>query len=155
MRTLPYVLLLVLPLWTLADDAAECTTDQGSYLSGEVVKAPTFARGKRLHGVALSHTHLSLKSDSDGKVYDVAIDNVFASGYDKAGSHVPAPLDTLAVGDKLEVCGQPFPGGIHWVHTNCGKQPTKNQPNGWVRKMSDGKAGENMEGSEEYCKLWH
>jgi hypothetical protein len=29
----------------------------------------------------MSHTHLTLRGDADGRAYDVAIDNVFANGY--------------------------------------------------------------------------
>jgi hypothetical protein len=50
------------------------------------------------------------------------------------------------VGDKLEVCGIPFSGGIHWVHNNCGDTPTNSDPDGWIKKVSaDGSVEQNLE----------
>ena len=80
------------------------------------LRARSFAKG-----VELSHTHLTLLSDQDGRSYHVAIDNVFATGYDAAGESVPAPLSTIRTGDRLELCGKLFTRGglgIDWVHTN-------------------------------------
>jgi hypothetical protein len=109
-------------------------------------------------GVELSHTHLTLLSDQDGRSYDVAIDNVFATGYDAAGERVPAPLSMLRTGDRLEVCGKLFTRGrlgIDWVHTNCGETPTARQPDGWVKILDPrGTPGPNLEASQEYCRLW-
>jgi hypothetical protein len=108
--------------------------------------------------VELSHTHLTLLSDQDGRSYDVAIDNVFATGYDAAGERIPVPLSTIRTGDRLEVCGKLFNDarpGIDWVHTNCGETPTAAKPNGWVKVMApDGTPGPNLEDSQEYCRLW-
>jgi hypothetical protein len=138
-----------------ADEQSDCTAAAGQMLTGVVVKKPVFKHGEKLKGTELSHTLLKLKADADGQVYSVAIDNVFASGYDEAGAAVPAPLDSIAVGDHLEVCGQPFPGGIHWVHTNCGKTPQPDKPNGWVKKLDEnGNVSQNFEDNTEYCKLW-
>lgn len=75
----------------LADEAAQCRANGGTYLTGTVTKAPVFAHGHPRDGVELSHTHLRLLSDQDGRSYDVAIDNVFATGYDAAGERVPTP----------------------------------------------------------------
>lgn len=74
-------------------------------LVGKVVCPPTFKDGMFRKGVELSHTHLSLKGEDDGKTYDVAIDELFASRYQQNRKGVPAPLNSIAVGDKLEVCG--------------------------------------------------
>lgn len=138
-----------------ADDAQACTASGGTLLVGKVVSPPTFKDGMFRKGVELSHTHLSLKGDSDGKTYDVAIDNVFASGYQQHRKDVPAPLNSIAVGDKLEVCGIPFSGGIHWVHNNCGDAPTKSDPNGWIKIVQpSGSVGPNLEASQKYCYLW-
>src|ERR1700745_2395060 len=88
----------------LADEAAQCRANGGTYLTGTVTKAPVFARGHLRDGVELSHTHLRLLSDQDGRSYDVAIDNVFATGYDAAGERVPTPLSSIKRGERLEIC---------------------------------------------------
>ena len=157
---LAVVPLLFLPSLAFADqaaDAAQCRRADGSFLVGTVTKGPTFRGGERRHGVYLSHTHLTLRGDN-GTSYDVAIDNVFANGYHKNHRGVPAPLNTIRVGDKLELCGKPYAGGdvgIDWVHTNCGDTPTPDKPDGWVRKLNaDGSAGDNMEASQAFCSLW-
>jgi hypothetical protein len=141
-----------------ADDAEQCRANAGTYLTGSVTKVPTFASGHARDGVELSHTHLTLLSDQDGRSYDVAIDNVFAAGYDAARERVPVPLSTIRTGDRLELCGKLFTDGrlgIDWVHTNCGETPTAAKPNGWVKVMApDGTSGPNLEDSQEYCRLW-
>lgn len=139
-----------------ATDQSACTAAAGTYMTGKVTKAPYFASGSYLKGVELSHTHVTLKSDQDGKSYDIAMDDVYAAGYDQAGESVPASLKAIKLGDKLELCGETFPGGMHWVHSNCGAKPTKTAPNGWVKEISStGKVGSNLEGSQEYCYLWN
>jgi hypothetical protein len=148
-------MLAALSTAALADDTAACSAAGGTLLTGQVISSPKFKDGMFRHGVELSHTHLQLKGAADGKTYDVAIDNVFASGYQKNKKGVPAPLNTIAVGDKLEVCGIPFKGGIHWVHNNCGDTPTKSDPNGWIKKVeADGSVGPNLEDGQKYCYLW-
>jgi hypothetical protein len=140
-----------------ADEAAQCQANGGTYLTGTVTKAPTFRPGEARDGVELSHTHLALQSQ-DGQSYDVAIDNVFATGYDAAGESVPTPLSTIRIGDQLELCGKLYAhggSGIDWVHTNCGEAPRRAQPDGWVKVLaSDGSPGPNLEASQEYCRLW-
>lgn len=143
----------------LADEASDCQTNAGSYLTGIVVKGPYFKGGKDQKGVELSHTHVTIKGDQTGASYDVAMDNVFASGYDQAGEHVPAPLSSIQKGDRLGLCGQMYSDGtgIHWVHTNCGKKPTAAKPNGSVKTL-DGEGNPtsgNLEDSTEYCSLWN
>jgi hypothetical protein len=141
-----------------ADEAAQCRANAGTYLTGRVTDAPTFAPGHLRNRVELSHTHLTFLSDQDGQSYDVAIDNVFATGYDAAGESVPAPLSMIRTGDRLELCGKPFAHGgpgIDWVHTNCGKTPRPAQPAGWLKIVApDGTPGPNLEDSQEYCGLW-
>jgi hypothetical protein len=140
-----------------ADEKDTCTAHAGTLLTGSVVSGPSFKPGGRRKGVELSHTHVQLRGD-DGKTYDVAMDDVFAAGYDKAGEHVPAPLSQIKPGTHLELCGQPYTDGtlgIHWVHTNCGDQPTQAAPDGWVKVIgADGTPGDNLESSQEYCRLW-
>ena len=141
-----------------ADDAAQCSTNDGAYLTGRVIEGPSFARGHTLDGVELSHTHLTILSDQDGQSYDVAIDNVFATGYDAAGESVPAPLSTIRTDDRLELCGKLYAHGrpgIDWVHTDCGETPRAAQPDGWLKVVApDGTPGPNLEDSREYCRLW-
>ena len=141
-----------------ADEAAQCRAKAGTFLTGNVTQGPTFAPGHLHKGVELSHTHLTLLSDQDGRSYHVAIDNVFATGYDAAGERVPAPLSTIRTGDRLELCGKLFTGGrlgIDWVHTNCGNRPRTAQPDGWLKVLApDGTPGPNLEDSHEYCRLW-
>lgn len=153
-----FILCFIFSAAARADESAECRANSGTYLSGRVIKAPTFAPGHPRDGVDLSHTHLRLLSDQDGRSYDVAIDNVFATGYDAARESVPAPLSTIRTGDRLEVCGRLFTHGgrgIDWVHTNCGATPSAAQPDGWLKVMGpDGTPGPNLESSPEYCQLW-
>jgi len=138
-----------------ADDAADCRKADGQLLEGKVAAKPAFKHGKFIKGVELSHTHIRLVADSDGKAYDVAIDNVFANGYQKNSKTVPAPLNTINVGDRIAACGQPFAGGIHWVHTNCGDAPSTSHPDGWIKKVQpDGSLGPNLESNQTYCRLW-
>jgi hypothetical protein len=141
-----------------ADEAAQCRANGGTFLTGSVTRGPTFAHGHLHKGVELSHTHLTLLSDQDGRSYHVAIDDVFATGYDAAGDSVPAPLSTIRAGDRLELCGKLFTRGgrgIDWVHTNCGNLPKRAQPDGWVKVLApDGTPGPNLEDSQEYCRLW-
>ena len=141
-----------------ADEAAQCRANAGTFLTGNVTQGPTFTPGPLHNRVELSHTHLTLLSDQDGRSYHVAIDNVFATGYDTAGESVPAPLLTIRTGDRLELCGKLFTRGglgIDWVHTNCGNRPNRTQPDGWLKVLApDGTPGPNLEDSHEYCRLW-
>lgn len=141
-----------------ADLAADCANAKGVYLTGKVTSAPKFASGKSLKHVELSHTRLSV-SATDGQTYQVAVDNVFAAGYDAANpkKQVPSPLSQIHVGDQLEMCGVQYthPLGIDWVHTNCGDTPVTGKPDGWIREIAnDGTPGDNLESSQEYCRLW-
>jgi hypothetical protein len=150
------VLLALAAITVSADPEADaCAAASGSYMTGVVTDGPIFKRGKPLQGVELSHTHVQLLADSDGNTYDIAIDNVYADGYDNAGENVPDPLTNLVPGTHLELCGLPFPGGMHWVHSNCGVTPTSSNPDGWVKVIdSQGNIGSNLEESQEYCYLW-
>jgi hypothetical protein len=143
-----------------ADDATQCQAAGGTYLSGRVTAGPAFARGRHpRRGIELSHTHLTLRSDRDGRSWDIAVDNVFASGYDAAHETVPAPLSRIRVGDRLDVCGRPFTDetgpGMDWVHSNCGATPASRKPNGWLKILAaNGIPGPNLESSQEYCYIW-
>src|SRR5471032_3336413 len=95
------LLALAAPASASADEHSACTAAAGSYLTVVVVSAPKFAHGQFRHGVELSHTHVSLRADQDGRVYDVAMDNVYANGYQKNSKRVPAPLYSIRVDDHL------------------------------------------------------
>jgi len=137
-----------------SDPARQCRASGGALLVGQVVSAPKFKHGMYRKGVELSHTHLRIRA-GDGQSYDVAIDNVFASGYRPGMKTVPAPLDAIAVGDKVQACGMAYRGGIHWVHNNCGDAPTRADPNGWLKVIqADGRVGPNLEANQTYCYLW-
>lgn len=155
MLALSMLALAVLPAAARAGEQAACQAAAGTLLVGHVVSGPKYKHGMFKKGVELSHTHLTLRADADAKTYDVAIDNVFADGYKKGSKTVPAPLNTIAAGDRLEVCGLPFTGGIHWVHNNCGDSPSPQDPNGWIKKIAaDGSVGSNLESSQTFCYLW-
>src|SRR5260370_28961384 len=99
-----FILCLAASSTARADEAAQCRAHAGTFLAGTVTERPTFAPGHLHNGVELSHTHLTLLSDQDGRSYHVAIDNVFATGYDAAGESGPAPLSTIRTGHPLEIC---------------------------------------------------
>ncbi len=154
-RKLLVSLFAVMSVFTTAGNLEDCTKAAGTFLSGTVVKGPTFKPGSYLNGVELSHTHLQLNAEQDGKTYEVAIDNVFAAGYDSAGESVPTSLASISVGTRLGLCGLRFPGGIHWVHTNCGETPNSQHPDGWVKLLdANNQASESLTGKQEYCRLW-
>ncbi|MFG6486410.1 hypothetical protein ACG04R_06990 [Roseateles sp. BYS78W] len=152
-------LLLGLAAAASATEAGDCATNKGAFLTGTVTAAPKFAAAtSTIQGIKLSHTKLSLVADQDGKTYEVAIDNVFATDYVKNASSMPASLAAIKVNDRLEVCGAKYTSGvgIHWVHTNCGDTPTTSAPNGWLKKFSSGGSlGSNVERSQTYCYLWN
>ncbi len=142
-----------------ADDKAACDAGEGSYVTGTVTSGPKFKSGKFLKGVELSHTHLNVKVYGTGDIYDVAIDNVFATGYVKNMKKIPASLSQIKVGDSLELCGQEYTDGtkgIHWVHTDCGQTPSPAKPNGFIKIVrKDGSVSANLESLETYCPLWN
>jgi hypothetical protein len=143
-----------------ASELSLCTAADGAMLTGTVTKAPTFAAAKTtIKGIKLSHTHLTLRADQDGKSYDVAMDNVFALDYVKNASAMPKSLAAIKLNDRLELCGAKYTGGdvgIHWVHTNCGDTPATTAPDGWVKTIAaNGAIGANLERSQTYCYLWN
>jgi hypothetical protein len=128
-------------------------------MTGTVHTVPVFQAGTyKIGTIEISHTHLTMRSDIDHVFYDVAMDNIFASGYDQAGEAIPTPLTTIAKGDRLEVCGKLYTSGgtgIHWVHSDCGGTPDVANPDGWVKIINaDGRVGANLEDSQKYCSVW-
>jgi hypothetical protein len=139
----------------LADDASDCSAGDGTLLVGTVVSATTDVPGRPVRGIPLRHTHIRIRGDADGTLYDLAADDVFATGYQVSGDTVPAPLNTIQVGQRLQACGLAYAGGMHWVHNNCGDVPTPHDPNGWLKVIdANGVAGPNLEDSQKYCYLW-
>jgi len=139
----------------LATDEADCRAADGTFLTGIVVGAPTYVAGRSMRGINLSHTHIVLKGDADAKIYNIAADNVFSDGYVPSDPKIPSPLTLVNDGAHLELCGIPYSGGIHWVHTNCGAVPTPQDPEGWIKLIDqEGRVGPNLAGSQKYCYLW-
>lgn len=161
MKSVLFVLLALASIGAQAQTSTEqdaCTAAAGTFMTGTVVSDPTFASGSYRQGVELSHTHIQVQSDIDSYNYDIAIDNVYAAGYDTAGESVPDPLTSLVSGTWVELCGMPYSDGtgMHWVHSNCGVQPTPSDPDGWVKVLdASGNAGPNLESNQEYCYLWN
>lgn len=160
MKSALLVLLGVVSISAQAQTATEqdaCAAAAGTFMTGTVVSDPAFAPGSSRQGVELSHTHIQVQSDIDGYNYDIAIDNVYAAGYDAAGESIPDPYTTLLTGTYVELCGMPYTDGtgMHWVHSNCGAQPTPSDPDGWVKILDDlGNPGPNLASNQEYCYLW-
>ena len=73
-------------LYATASEQSDCQAAAGSFITGTVVSGPKFAAASTtLKGGKLSHTHVRLKADQDGRTYDVAMDNVYAIDYVKKG----------------------------------------------------------------------
>lgn len=158
-KTLIALFLTSLSLSAMATDATNCQAAGGAYVTGVVTKAPYFAAASTtLQGIKLTHTHVSIKADQDGKTYDVAMDNVYAVDYVKNSSSMPKSLAAIKTGNHLELCGELYTSGgpgIHWVHDNCNVTPTKTTPNGWTSIVTNGVVGANLERSQTYCYLWN
>jgi hypothetical protein len=142
-----------------ATDATTCATNKGTYLSGPVTTSAKFqAATQTIQGVQVSHTIMYIKADQDGRSYQVAMDNVYASDYVKNSTSMPPSLAALTAGKRVEVCGQKYSdgSGIHWVHNNCNATPTTSAPNGFVKTVStSGTISANLERSQAYCYLWN
>lgn len=104
MKALLFGLVLLVPGPSIrAGEQADCVAAAGAFRSGVVVREPTFAHGQFRKGIELSHTHLLLRADQDGKIYYVAIDNVFAAAFDPRVAAVRAPINSIRLSDKVEV----------------------------------------------------
>ena len=158
-KTLLALMLVVPALYAQADEQSDCDAAGGSYISGTVVSGPRFARATQtLQGVQLSHTHIQVQADQDGQTYDVAMDNVYAGDYKLNSRYVPTSFKDFAVGTQVSMCGALYTSGvgIHWVHNNCGANPSSSQPDGWIKQMySDGSVSDSYTASQAYCYLWN
>lgn len=144
------------------------TVDSNKFylLVGTITSNPTYKDGSMIESIELSHTHfhvLPLGESNPQNYYDVAADNVFATGYDQAqpNKSVPEPLNSLTSGTIIELCGityadkDPQTGkisnGIHWVHI-ANQQMTEG---GWTKIINpDGTLSDNLENNTEYLYLW-
>ena len=141
----------------LADDRSDCTASDGAFLTGTVTTAPVFVHGQFRKGVELSHTRFYLAADGAGQKYEVAVDNIFANGYQASAPGVPKALAGIAVGDRLALCGALYTKGlgIHFVHTNCGEKPSQQHPDGWLKRFNaDGTEGANLEANQASCSIF-
>jgi hypothetical protein len=156
-KSLVALFLLSQSMYVFASEQSACTAADGALLTGTITSAPKFASGSSLKGIMLSHTHVSLRADQDSKVYDVAMDNVFALDYVKNANSMPKSLASMKVNDRIEVCGAKYTSGvgIHWVHNNCNAAPSTSAPNGWVKKLAGSTVGPNLESNQAYCYLWN
>lgn len=151
------VLCLFMAGSALADDRSDCAAANGALITGTVTTAPVFVHGQFVHGIELSHSRFYIKSDNGGGTYQVAVDNVFANGYQAGTKEIPTALADIAVGDRLALCGALYTKGlgIHFVHTNCGDRPTPQHPDGWLKRFSSsGQESMNLEASQTYCKIF-
>ena len=67
-RVRVFILCLTASGTARADEAAQCRAHAGTFLTGNMTEGPTFAPGHWQKGVELSHTHLTLLSDQDGRL---------------------------------------------------------------------------------------
>ncbi|AUR51020.1 hypothetical protein [Aquella oligotrophica] len=153
-------------------DAASCTANGGKLLVGVVTDTPWYESSNDImQGVELSHTHilvLPLAEAGSKSLYDIAADNVFATGYDQAQplQEVPNPLNTLTPGTTIEACGitytqtpnaqSPASQGIHFVHINNNPIVPGKTDNGWLKIVNNnGTLSDNLEANPEYLYLWN
>lgn len=152
------IAMLLLSASSTGAEDADCLAAGGTFRSGIVTSGPTFEDGQVRNGVELSHTHVALLTDQDGRTYDIAIDNVFASGFVPGEKAPPAPLNSIRQNDRIEVCGAPYPNGfgMHWVHINCGRPPTPTTPDGWLKSIDkNGVPSTNYENNTRYCSIFN
>ncbi len=156
-KSLFALFLLAQSLSAFASEQTSCNAGGGAFLTGTVISAPKFADGSARMGVKLSHTHVNLRADQDGKTYDVAMDNVYAVDYVKNATVMPKSLAAIKVNDRLELCGAKYTSGtgIHWVHDNCNAKPSTATPTGWVKQIGASSLGSNLERSQNYCYLFN
>ncbi|MES2319641.1 MAG: hypothetical protein V4631_19340 [Pseudomonadota bacterium] len=153
------LLVLSQSISAFASELSNCTANKGAYISGTVISAPTYASSSTvIEGVRLTHTHVNLRADQDGKTYDVSMANVYAVDYVRNATVSPKTLAAIKVGNRLSVCGKKYTSGtgIHWVHSNCGVTPTLAKPNGSTKIFtSSTTVGLNLERSQSYCYLFN
>lgn len=186
-RALPLALLLWLSNETLAqataggDSAAGnsslqtyqqmCSSNGGYFQYGTIITpqkgdypaVTNFKNGGKLQGIPLTHTHIEITSGVDGKIYDIAIDNVFAPDYDPHKAIVPPSYaKSLTANSTIYLCSGnatkvPYAlteavatQGFDWVHTNCAASGYHSSfQNGFLYSQNV-----NLTNSQTYCRLW-
>ncbi len=150
----------------------KCAAANGYFQYGTVNAPPNsdypqvtnYRSGKKRQGIPLSHTHIEITSAIDGKVYDVAIDNVFANDYSPKKFVVPPSyVKGITANSTLYLCsGNPSKVpysenegiaslGFDWVHTNCAASGYKTSfDNGFIYTDK----AVNLTNSQTYCYLW-
>lgn len=157
--------------------ASLCQSAGGYYQYGTVNSPPNSdyaavtnykAATESLEGIPLSHTHIEITSAIDGNIYDVAIDNVFADGYNPLSYVVPSTyVANLTAGSTVYLCSGnptqvPYPvnepesnpfatQGFDWVHANCAASGYSSSfKNGFLYDQNNN----NLTNSQTYCYLW-
>ncbi len=144
-----------------------CNSSGGYFQYGVVNSPPNSdysSASQTISGVPLSHTHIEITSALDNKIYDIAINNVYASNYNVNSGVVPPSFSqNLTAGSYVFLCsgnkaGVPYPMtlqyakyGIDWVHTNCGNN--SKYTNGWLYDSNN--LNQNLTGSQTYCYLFN
>ena len=156
--------------------ASLCESIGGYYQYGTVNSPPNdymavtnyAVATESLSGIPLSHTHIEITSALDGKIYDVAIDNVFANGYNPLSYVVPSSYaENLTAGSTIYLCSgnpnavpysvnepesNPFATqGFDWVHTNCA---ASGYPSSYLNGFLYDQNNINLTNSQTYCYLW-
>jgi hypothetical protein len=76
-----------------------------SKTNNDYPQVTNYTSGKKRQGIPLSHTHIEITSAIDGNIYDVAIDNVFATDYDPNSYVVPPSyVNGIQAGGNLYLC---------------------------------------------------
>ena len=61
------------PPSTQADELADCVAGDGTLFLTTVIAKPMIGGGKSFNGIGLTHAHIRVCGDDDGKVYDLAM----------------------------------------------------------------------------------
>lgn len=156
-----------------------CESSGGYFQYGNVLAPPSsdysevtnFQKASQtLQGVPLSHTVIEIASGLNGRIYQVAIDNVFAIDYNGESYNVYSESvpeiyqKSLTPGQTAYFCSGnaksvPYSvsdekfaeSGFDWVHTNCVAAGFESNgfTNGWL--VVDGKK---LTDNTTYCYLW-
>ncbi len=149
-------------------------SDIGGYFQYGIINAPpsndysqvlNYAPAtESIDTIPLSHTHMEMTSAIDGRIYNVAIDNVFANNYNPFSGAVPNSYESsLTAGSTVYLCsGNPSKvpysvtgtfatQGFDWVHTNC---VASGYPSTYLNGFLFDSKGNNLTNSQTYCYLW-
>jgi hypothetical protein len=150
-----------------------CAAESGYFQYGIINSPPSSdypnvvnyaAATESIQTIPLSHTHIEITSAVDGKIYNVAIDNVFAANYNPFSESIPATYSAnLTAGSMIYMCsgnpsGVPYSvsgtfaqQGFDWVHTNCvASGYASTYKNGFLFTSNN----QNLTNGQTYCYLW-